>query len=61
MFGIPSSMPARKAKPGEKPQFERFLEAVKAAEANRTDEGLAAIVRHVARPPGGPKAKPAAK
>jgi hypothetical protein len=54
-------MPARKPKPGEKPQFERFLEAVKAAEANRTDEGLAAIVRHVARPPGGPKAKPAAK
>jgi hypothetical protein len=54
-------MPARKPKPEEKSQFEHFLEAVKAVEADKTDEGLAAIVRHVARPPGGVKAKPATK
>jgi uncharacterized protein YciW len=42
-------MPARKSKSEQKPSFENFLEAAKAAEARESDERLAAIVRHVAR------------
>jgi hypothetical protein len=34
----------------EKPQFERFIEAAKKAEAAETDEGLANAIRKVAAP-----------
>ncbi len=33
-------MPAKKPKPDEKPQFERFIETVRAVEAQETDEQL---------------------
>ena len=41
-------MPARKPRPDEKPQFERFLEAAKMVEAAETDEGLAGAIRLIA-------------
>ena len=43
---MPRKSPPR---PDEKPQFERFLEAVKQVEAANTDRGLKSVVRHVAR------------
>jgi hypothetical protein len=35
-------------KPGEKPQFERFIDAAKKSGAADTDEGLAGVVRAIA-------------
>ena len=40
-------MPARKPKPDEKPQFERFLETARDIGAAETDEGLDEVVRKV--------------
>jgi hypothetical protein len=42
-------MPAPKPKKDEKPQFERFIEAAKKAEAGESDEGLTDAIRKVAR------------
>jgi uncharacterized protein YciW len=51
-------MLARKPKPDNKPSFENFLEAAKAAETRESDERLAAIVRHVARTGSAASTKP---
>ena len=51
-------MPARKPTPDEKPQFERFLEAVRENEVDTTDEALERVIRKIGPPkrPVPPKA-----
>jgi hypothetical protein len=42
-------MPARKPKPpGEKPQFERFIETARKVGADETDEALDIVIRKIA-------------
>jgi hypothetical protein len=41
-------MPAKKPTPDEKPQFERFIEAAKKAEAAETDEALPRLIQKIA-------------
>lgn len=53
-------MPARKPKPGEKPQFERFIETARKVEANETDEALEKVIKKIA-PPKRPVRKPLSK
>jgi hypothetical protein len=43
-------MPARKPRPNETPQFERFIETARNVEADETDERLERIIRPLARP-----------
>ncbi len=43
-------MPARKPKTDEKPQFERFLEAVKQSGAEETDEAFERAIKKIAPP-----------
>lgn len=43
-------MPARKPTPDEKPQFERFLEAVRENGADETDEALERVIGDIAPP-----------
>lgn len=43
-------MPARKPKPDEKPQFERFLETVRQVGAAETDEALERVIKKIAPP-----------
>ncbi len=40
-------MPAKKPKPDEKPQRERFIEAARGAEADETEEGFEKAFRKV--------------
>lgn len=41
-------MPAKKPTPDEKPQFERFIEAAKKAEADETDDALPRLIQKIA-------------
>lgn len=43
-------MPARKPRPGEKPQFERFVDTVKKVGADETDEALERAIEKIAPP-----------
>lgn len=43
-------MPARKPKPDEKPQFERFLETAREVSADETVEALERVIRKIAAP-----------
>lgn len=50
-------MPARKPRPDEKPQFERFLETARQLGAGETDEALNQAIRKMA--PGQARKAPA--
>lgn len=44
-------MPAKKPKPDEKPQRERFIEAAREAEADETEEGFEGAFNKIAAKP----------
>jgi hypothetical protein len=53
-------MPAKKPKPDEKPQFERFLETVKQVEADDTDDRLEREFEKAVTP-SAPRSRPSEK
>ena len=51
-------MPARKPRPDEKPQFERFIETAREIGAGETDKVLRHAIRRMVRAPVTPTTSP---